>query len=198
MSKRCVFAVILITALATLTQAQAPQMPFSIYAGGLLSVPNSPAEFKDAYKNGFHGFVGIGFKTLPAVQFVGKIEYHSFKYDFDGFGPEVPGVELSGGTLGIYLYGVDAIVTPNIPGSPVRPYVLGGGGYSHNVVSDFSDASILTAPASQDKFYYNFGGGLQMKFLPSVDFFAQIRYVNIATDGNKTALVPISVGVKIF
>ncbi len=195
MLKRCVFAIILITALAAVTQAQAPQMPFSIYAGGLLSVPSSPDQFKDSYKNGWHGFAGLGFKLLPPVQVVGKFEYHSFKYDFDAFGPETSG---SGGTRGIAMYGLDAVASVNVPGAPIRPFILAGGGYSRITYGAFSDDIIIVVPENENKFYYNFGGGLQMKFLPQVDFFAQIRYVSIATDGDKTALMPISIGVKIF
>lgn len=197
MRKRCILAILLVAALATVTQAQAPQMPFSIYAGGLLSVPNSPETFKYSYKNGWHGFVGLGFKLLPSVQAVGKVEYHSLPFDFHGVGPEIPSIVPSGGSMRIGLYGLDLVAAPNLPGSPVRPYVLGGAGFSYISFSAF-DNWIDEAPNSQSKFYYNFGGGLQMKFLPSVDFFAQIRYVNIATDGDKTTLVPISVGVKIF
>ena len=121
MLKRCVFAIILITAMAAVTQAQAPQMPFSIYAGGLLSVPSSPDQFKDTYKNGWHGFVGLGFKLLPAVQAVGKVEYHSLPYDFHGVGPDIEGIEPSGGSMRIGLYGVDLVATPNIP---VLPFAL--------------------------------------------------------------------------
>jgi len=60
--------------------AQVP-VPFSIYGGGLLSFPNAPTEFKDAYKNGFHGMLGLGYKVAPIAQVVGKAEYHRFGFD---------------------------------------------------------------------------------------------------------------------
>ncbi|MEW6049906.1 MAG: outer membrane beta-barrel protein [Candidatus Zixiibacteriota bacterium] len=184
----------LVTCFAAAAFAQTPPSPFSIYAGGLMSMPNSPDGFKDSYKNGFHGFVGLGFKMVPAVQFVGKVEYHSFKFDWDQY--TVP--TASGGTQGIWMYGADARFAVGAPGAPVKPFALIGGGLAHVTHADFSDPVLFPTPENESKFYYNIGGGIQMHFLPAVDLFAQVRYVSIATEGEKTTMVPISVGVKIF
>ena len=193
--KKSILILGLVTCLAAAAFAQTPPSPFSIYAGGLMSMPNSPDGFKDSYKNGFHGFVGLGLKMVPAVQFVGKVEYHSFKFDYDN--TTLPTV--SGGTQGIWMYGADARFAIGVPSSPIKPFVLAGGGLARLTSADFSGTGPFPiTPDDQSKFYYNVGAGVQMRFLPAVDLFAQVRYVSIATDGEKTTMVPISVGVKIF
>jgi hypothetical protein len=55
-----------------------------------------------------------------------------------------------------------------------------------------------TFPEKQNKLYYNIGAGVELGGGPAFAFFAQVRYVSIATSGNATAFVPITVGLKFF
>lgn len=183
--------------LATAASAQAP-VPFSIYAGGLVSIPNSPSEFKAAYKDGYHGTLGLGIKTMPMTQLVAKVEYHKFAYDQASSG-------LSGGAQNVWLFGADLRFAMGAPAAPFKPFIFAGGGLSKIMFGEFTGTDPLATavmnsslPTDQSKFYYNLGAGLEFKFAPMINLFAQARYVSISTDNQKTSFVPITVGLKIF
>ncbi|MBU0983357.1 MAG: porin family protein, partial [candidate division Zixibacteria bacterium] len=171
---------------------------FSVYAGGALSLPMSPDGFKDNYKTGYHASLGLGYKVMPNMQLVGKFEYHTFKFNFED------GMDISGGTNKVMMFGADARYAFNIPAAPVSPYVIAGGGLASVKQSEFDTGDLLIAGFSdqayedQTKFYWNAGVGLSLKSGPAWSFFAQARYVNIATDGESSAFVPVSFGVKFF
>ena len=196
--KKLLFLIGAVALLATAVSAQAP-VPFSIYAGGLVSIPNSPSEFKDAYKDGYHGLLGLGLKTMPMTQLVAKIEYHKFAYD------QPSGSTMSGGAQNIWLFGADLRIAMGAPALPFKPYILAGGGLAKITYGEFTGTDQLaTAVANsslasdQNKFYYNLGAGLEFKCAPMIDLFAQARYVSISTDNTKTSFIPITVGFKIF
>ncbi len=199
MSKRITF---LVAVLLLLTAAPSfSQSPISLYGGGFMSFPSSPSGFKNEYKDGFHGMLGIGLKSAPGLQLVPKIEYHKFgrDYTFDNLSG------VGGGSESMWLYGIDLRLGPNVPGFPLHPYVLAGGGLAHVSYAEFTgfnstlvDNLNASLPNSQSPFYYNLGGGLEFAFLPAVNLFVQVRYVSVATDGGATKFVPITVGLRIF
>ena len=196
--KRLVLSLVMVLGLVAFANAQVPT-PFSVYGGGLLSFPNAPTAFKDAYKNGFHGMLGVGYKAAPIAQVVGKIEYHHFGFDAS----QVSGI--SSGATSVLMYGADLRVGLNLPASPIKPYVLGGVGLARVTFAEFegTDLTLTTAmndalPEAQNKLYYNFGGGVEFKLAPMASFFAQLRYVRISTDGEPTSYVPLTLGLKLF
>lgn len=196
--KKLLAALLIFLAFAVSASAQVPQ-PFSIYAGGAISLPNSPESFKDGYKTGYHGAIGIGYKVMPTIQIVGKAEYHTFGFDFEG----ASGVE--GGTNKMWLFGADGRFTVGVPAAPIKPFIIGGAGLANIKQSEFTGTNTLTTsilnsaiPEAQNKFYFNAGAGVEMKSGPAWSLFAQIRYVSVATEGESSAFVPITVGVKFF
>jgi opacity protein-like surface antigen len=196
--KKIIYASVILLAMIATASAQVSS-PISIYAGGLLSFPKSPDNFKNDFKNGFHGMVGIGVKTLPFMQFVGKAEYHKFAYDLAEL------EDVTSGAQSVWMFGGDLKLGMNIPTAPVKPYVLGGIGLARITFSEFEGGDPLTTallntalPGNQTKLYYNIGGGLEFKFAPMVNFFVQGRYVRIATDDQATSFIPITLGLKFF
>ena len=196
--KKMILCVAALMALSPFASAQSG-VPFSLYGGGLLSIPNSPDGFKDSYKNGYHLMLGIGLKTMPMMQLVGKAEYHRFGANYSGMSG------LADGGENIALYGVDLRFSPGAPAIPFRPFVFGGGGLASVRYNQFTGSDPLATavanaglPTDESKFFYNFGGGLEVKFAPMVSLFAQVRYVNVSTEGQKTSFIPITVGLKIF
>ena len=79
--KKVLLIAFVLTVFALGAHATAP-VPFSIYAGGAVSVPSSPDGFKDGFNTGYHGMIGAGYKALPLLQIVGKVEYHNFGFDW--------------------------------------------------------------------------------------------------------------------
>lgn len=193
---------LVLAALMLLTAVTArSQVPFSLYGGGFMSFPSAPEGFKSAYKNGFHGMVGLGLKSMPSVQIVPKIEYHRFGRDYS-FGNLS---DVTGGSEAMWLYGVDLRLAPHLPSAPLRPFLLVGGGLSHVTFAQFSGVNSTlvddlnnSLPNAQSRFFYNLGGGLEFAFLPEVNLFVQVRYVSVSTEGAASKFIPITVGVKIF
>ncbi len=195
--KKSLLAMICVVVFALSVSAQV-SAPFSLYAGGALSLPSAPDGFKDSFKTGYHGLIGLGYKMGPGFQLVGKAEYHKFAFDFAG----LSGVD--GGDSKMWMFGGDGRFALGLPAAPVKPFVFGGVGIANIKQSDFggnlSLASSLTPsfPESQNKVYYNFGGGVELKTGPGFCLFVQGRYVSIATEGNSTSFIPITVGLKFF
>ncbi len=188
--------------LLTLSAVASAQMssPVSFYAGGAMSFPTAPDAFKNSFKNGYHGFVGIGFHVNPVLEFVAKAEYHAFKFNFDAANSE-----YTGGTNKMMMFGGDLKFNPSVPGFPVSPYILGGAGFANIKQTDFEGPasltlSIMNSVVAQDqtKFYWNAGAGANLFNGPKFSVFAQARYVSIATDNETSSFIPVTVGFKFF
>ena len=195
--KKLLLTLIVLIVFALGANAQVPS-PFSFYAGGALSMPASPEGFDAAYKTGWHGMVGAGYKVMPALQIMGKAEYHTFGFDFGD------DVGLEGGNYKVMMFGADGRFTINMPAAPVAPFVFGGAGLANVKMSEFEGPSLVTSvlnaslPEDQNKMYFNVGAGFEMKASPTIKLFAQARYVGIQTEGETTAFVPITLGLRFF
>ncbi|MBI5267359.1 MAG: outer membrane beta-barrel protein, partial [candidate division Zixibacteria bacterium] len=195
-------ALIILIAFGVSASAQIPT-PFSLYAGGAVSLPQSPTEFKDSFKSGFHGMVGFGWKLMPNFQAVGKIELHSFGFDFTQGGLATAYPALTGGSTRIWMFGADGRYSLGLPAAPFKPFGLAGIGLAKVDQTDFSGDPLATSfnaliPSSQSKVYWNIGAGFEFKGTPLFGLFAQVRYVSIATEGSASTFVPITVGFKFF
>ena len=174
--------------------------PFSLYAGGALSIPQSPDGFKDGFKTGYHGMLGLGFNVAPSMQLIAKAELHSFKVDFT---EDMAG--YSGGTNKMWMFGGDVKFSPSIPAMPVKAYALGGLGVANIKQSEFEgpaslSLSILNEMVSEDitKMYWNVGAGVELPTGPKLSLFAQARYVQIQTENEASSFIPITLGFKFF
>lgn len=194
-----VAAILLISVAAS---AQVPS-PFSVQVGGALSVPNSPETFSEGYKTGFHGTAGLGYKVMPNLQLVGKIEYHRFSFDYDA-DPTLAASDIEGGQTNMWMFGSDLRYAFGVPVAPVKPFVLGGVGFARTSISEFSGSDPLVTSMNdvdiepQTDLYFNLGGGVEFKTGPAFSLFGQVRYVSVQTEGESAAFVPITLGLKFF
>ena len=198
--KKLLMILAILIAFTASVSAQMPSSPVSVYAGGALSIPTAPESCKASFKNGFHGSVGVGFDINPMFEVIGKVEYHTFKFDFD---QALSG--YTGGTNKMWLFGGDLKFSPSLPAMPISPYVLGGVGMANIKQSEFEGPtslalSLLNQVISEDqtKLYWNMGAGFGLMTSPAFSLFAQVRYVNIATEGESSAFIPVTVGLKFF
>ncbi len=195
--KKPLLTAVCVIAFAFGVSAQVPA-PFSLYAGGALSLPNAPDDFKDSFKTGYHGLVGLGYKMGPGFQLVGKAEYHKFAFDFTGRSG------IDGGDNKMWMFGCDGRLAIDLPAAPIKPFAFVGVGIANIKQSEFGGNVTLATelndalPDTQNKVYYNIGAGIELKFGPSFNLFVQGRYVSIATEGNSTSFIPITVGLKFF
>lgn len=171
--------------------------PVSVYLGGLLSVP-AGGNFNAGWGWGYHGWAGVGYKMAPGLQVTGKVEYHDFFFDmFDLVGVE-------GGDTKVWMYGVDGRYTIGVPAIPIKPFVLAGGGIARVTWDEFEGTSLTAATLNEElpdpvnKMYFNVGGGLEFRIVPAFGFFAEARYVSVATEGERMSFVPMSLGFKLF
>ena len=199
--KKAIITLVAVLVIAVGAQAQMPSSPFSFYVGGALSLPSGPDAFKDAYKNGFHGFAGVGYSFIPKLQFVGKAEINSFSFDFDQYA--TPGIS-EGGKQQIWMFGGDARFSMGVPAAPFKPFGFVGAGLASVKTTEFSGSdltlatSLNSAMESMTKMYWNIGLGMEFKSGPAMSLFVQARYVNIATEGEAVKFIPISLGLKFF
>jgi len=197
--KKVLMVLAILLTFAVGASAQAPT-PFSIYAGGALSLPTAPDSFKEGFKTGYHGLLGLGFDLMPTLELVGKFEYHAFKVDFDESMSE-----YSGGTNKLMMFGADAKWNPSLPALPISPYVLGGIGFANIKQSEFDGPPSMAlsfmnemVQEDQTEFYWNLGGGMELATSPMLSLFAQVRWVQIQTEGEASSFVPVSIGLKFF
>ena len=198
--KKLMAILAILLAFSVSAAAQVPSSPVSFYAGGALSIPSGPDSFKAMYKNGYHGMAGIGFDVSPMFELIGKLEYHTFQVDF----AETMS-DFSGGTNKMWMYGADVKMSPSLPALPIKPYALVGVGMASISMTEFSgptslSLSILNSAISesQTKMYWNIGVGAGLMNTPVLSLFVQARYVNVATDGESSQFIPITIGAKFF
>jgi len=199
--KKLLMALAILITFAISASAQVGS-PITVYAGGAFSMPVSDG-WKNTFKNGYHGMVGLGYKLAPNFQVIGKVEYHSFALDFDNstIGTALAG--FSGGTNKVLMYGVDGRFSLGIPAAPIKPYLLGGIGMANIKQSELTGpntliTSIMNQVITQDqnKLYYSFGAGIDLASIPAFNIFVQARYISIATEGQSSSFIPITLGLR--
>lgn len=199
--KKFFWTLIILLVMAASAFAQVPKpVPFSIYAAGAITVPNSPDGFSENYNTGYHFYGGLGMKMFPLMQVVGKAEYTNMSFDFGDNG------DLSGGNSTIWMFGADSRFSFGAPMVPFKPFVFGGAGLANITFDDVSGSDDVLVTAINDeisdetmnKLYWNVGAGFEFKTSPMMSFFVQGRFVSIATEGDPTVMIPFSLGLKFF
>ncbi len=164
--------------------------PFSLYLGAGGSVPSG--DFGSAYKFGYHAVGGVGLKMLPVVEFVPKVEFHTFSIDKSNYVGTI-----DGGSVRVLMFGGDVRYAFPLPAGGMKPFLLGGIGFASLSQSDLTlDGVLQPSPESTTKFYFNVGGGFEFSAGPIMNLFVQARYVSISTDLVKSNYVPVTVGIK--
>ncbi|UCE24779.1 MAG: outer membrane beta-barrel protein [Candidatus Zixiibacteriota bacterium] len=195
--KKVLFITIAVLLAALSSYAQVPAKPFNLYAGGGLTLGSAPQEFTDYHKEGYHLMGGLGLNLIPLIQFVGKVEYHSFSKDFNEFFPSI--TDLDGGTRRILMLGVDARLGADVPTAPITPFLFAGLGLASISESDLQTAVEIAVDEydSETELYINLGGGIEFKFLQVLNVFVQGKYVNIKQAGDNLVVIPVTVGIKL-
>ncbi len=193
-----IFAVLgLVALLATSASAQDVK-PFNFYLGAGASLPNG--DFSEAYKLGLHASAGFGFNVAPGLQFVPKVEFHTFSIDKDVWMAAQNATSVDGGNLNALFFGGDLKFAPPMPAAPFKPYFFGGGGWARLQPTDVDYESSLGSGTlsfdAQNKFFWNIGAGLQLGGGPVFSFFLQARYLSVSADDIKYNVIPITAGIK--
>jgi opacity protein-like surface antigen len=156
---------------ASAVEAQSP-VRFGLAAG--LSLPTG--DDKDFFENGFHGQVmlGFGMMMLP-VKLRADLSYHSFGgKDNTLFADE--DARVISGALNANI---------GMGGIGVKPYLSAGLGVYNSKTGDFD---------GETDFGINGGAGLEFG-LTGMSAFLEVRYVNVFSEGESSAFIPITFGI---
>ncbi|MFH1700682.1 MAG: outer membrane beta-barrel protein [Candidatus Zixiibacteriota bacterium] len=192
--KKLVLTFALIMLCAGLASAQISK-PFNVYVGAGVGMVQGDAG--TLYKNGYHGMAAIGFNAAPMIQFLGKVEYHTFGSDLT----PVLGIGLDGSQRNL-MFGGAAKLQPSLPAFPLKVYGLAGIGMASIQAPDIVSINLITSeqvtitPPSESKMYFELGAGAEMPAGPSLSLFAMVRYVSISEDGQSFNYIPVTVGLK--
>ncbi|MCK5125624.1 MAG: outer membrane beta-barrel protein [candidate division Zixibacteria bacterium] len=185
--KKLLFVICLVVIFTSIASAQVSK-PFSVYAGGGLTLLQG--DYGDYYKNGYHGMGAAGFSLAPMFQLMGKLEYHTLPVDAAAITNDVT----------IIMYGAGFKFAPTLPGAPIKPFGIVGGGMATlktDASFDLGDfGTVDLGTVSSNEFYYEFGAGLELKASPGLSFFVMARYVTIANEFADFKYIPITVGLK--
>ncbi|MEE9443623.1 MAG: outer membrane beta-barrel protein [candidate division Zixibacteria bacterium] len=193
--KKLVLTLTVIMLCAGLASAQISK-PFNVYVGGGLGMVQG--DVGTLYKTGYHGVAAVGFNAAPMIQFIGKVEYHSFGSDM---APTL-GIGLDGSQRNL-MFGGAAKLQPSLPAFPLKVYGLAGIGMASVQAPDLVIVNLITSeqvtitPPSQSKMYFEIGAGAELPAGPSLSMFAMVRYVSISQEGGGSFnYIPITVGLK--
>jgi opacity protein-like surface antigen len=183
-----VVAALTVSLLLSASALHAQGVEFSL--GGGVGVPLGDTSDRD--KTGWHGLAGLSFvPTGWPVGFQFDGQYHQFKLD-DAVQPA--GADLKDRLIfgtGNIVYKFKSSET-----SPVRPYLIGGGGV-YNLKTTGSDnvGDVTSTEGSTTKFGLNAGAGFDFK-AGSVGLFVEGRFHDVFTDGTDYRFVPITLGFR--
>ncbi|MFH1372260.1 MAG: hypothetical protein ABII79_00470 [bacterium] len=172
---------------------QVPAKSTAVYIGAGASIPVSPDEFQDFWSVGFHGTIGVGLKVTRTLYIVGKTEYHSMPFSWGTFG--VTGV--SGAALRAFMVGGDARFVFGSSSASANGVFFAGLGVANLSFSDISAPGIhIPLGFEETKLYINLGGGVEIKTGSTMKVFIQGTVVSVATSGESTGFMPLTVGLR--
>ncbi|MBA3520891.1 MAG: porin family protein [Gemmatimonadales bacterium] len=159
---------------------------FLIGGGSTIALGN----FGDGFTNGPHGVVGLSF--VPSGFPIGiRIDgmYHRVSADDAVF----PGVDVDAQIINGAVNGVFSFASA--PETKVRPYLIAGVGlYNQKFVGDDIGVGFDN---SETDFGINGGAGFDFGLSDNLGIFLEGRFHMIFSSGEKTNMLPISLGARI-
>lgn len=167
--------------MVALSSAQAPSKPVNFYLGVGGSKPTG--WLNDPYDLGYHGMGKMGYRVTSKLELRGGLSYHGLPFDFP----------VDGGDFYALLVGLDLRINMRNKPSNVGPILSGGVGLCAWKITQQGSGENMRWPDISDTDPY-FEVGLALE---SGRGFVQVGYVFIATEGETTKFVPVTVGFRI-
>jgi len=175
-----------------------------LYLNSGISFPSNPDEFADYWSTGFNFGGGAGYSVDPNLTLVAYFDYNDFNFDderfledygFTGYGISITGGEASSITLSGNLK-VTLLPSPE----PVRPYLLGGVGWTRISIGDVTiygpGGSVTVEGESETAFSVLLGAGIDFTLTEGMDLFIQGGYSIAFTEEESTEIFPVKLGIK--
>lgn len=168
--------------LAGTAQAQGATRPFSVGISGGLSIPTGDAG--DALESGFNvGGLLQARQAAGPLGFRAEVGYHSF--DFKGVDGDFR--VITGIVNGIFHFA-------SASGAPITPYLIAGVG-AYNGRASVGGGGRTVSSDSETDLGINGGVGFDIP-LSGIATFIEARYHTIFNEGDRTNLIPITVGIR--
>lgn len=144
--------------------------PVDVYFGAGYSWPRDPAALTHNYGGSYNLMLGLGARTFPFMEIIGKYEYHRLLPNNKPYQTE--------GTLSAKMLGVDGKATLKLPQSPLEPYLLLGAGmcWLRQTAWVEETGPVFQAQANP---YFDIGAGAHLKLGGQVGIFGQARIVHL-------------------
>ncbi len=182
-----VLPVITAAALAVSVLAFAPSAAHSQVYLGLGGGATSPiSNLSDTHSAGYNVLASLG-AHIPLTPLGVRV---------DGMFNQLPG-KPDVGNAQIWTANAN-LVASLVPGGPVTPYLIAGGGYyngDYHVFTTPGGTVISTGNTHANNFGLNGGGGIRVG-VGGIGLFAEARYHYIFTSGTHFQMIPISAGVR--
>jgi opacity protein-like surface antigen len=190
--RRIVRGAAIVTALMALASSAEAQgiSPISFGVAGGMSFPMG--EDRDYVDNGYHGDVMVGFH-LPTAP---------ISFRLDGFYHKFNGKDAFDGGTSRVIGGTGNVVWDVPAGAMVKMYVTGGVGmYNMKLEADVPVLTdlrlgVVTETVEEKMTMFGLNGGMGVRFsLAGITPFVEARYHSVFTEGEKTNMVPVSLGI---
>jgi hypothetical protein len=187
------------TTVAAENQPDTVNKPIAFYLGAGLTLPASPASFRNDHSAGINIYTALGYSVSPYTEITGRLELHTVSLDTDTrFGDYI---EFSGGGIDILLIGADVRFSTLRPAVTIRPFVTFGCGVSRlsqgNITTNLSfEQYAWLLFENQTKLYFSLGVGFDFKPVANTTMFLLVRYVSVSQDADNKIFLPITLGFK--
>ena len=166
----------------------------AVYAGGGLSIPLGPSDFKDGWEQGWSAGGGIGYRLSPRSE-IRTLMFHN-RFDLDTAGLS----GITGGEYTVLEMSVDykLYVTGLRSDDLLATYLVVGVGFggSTNASATFPEPLGSTEKFSEAKLAYDLGGGVDLRALPRTAIFAEAKWDLIRTHDENTTYMPLRAGIR--
>ncbi len=181
----------------------------------------------DMYKMGTSFGGGIGFEINPKFDIICRVNYSSYSFDDESFSNKLESeferltygsgdvdftTNVEGGNLELLEFMADIKFSVPLGGdnSKLSPYVIGGLGMCQTTIaaSEFEMRIVIptlvdttfiesTPEESETKLSFNIGGGFDYMVSPTVGIFVDVRYFQVAMEGDPIGVLPVRGGILI-
>ena len=175
--KRLYSTLLTLAALTAATSAASAQSTKPVSLGISVGAAIPVSDLANDYSTGYNGTVSLGFNSYGSPL--------GFRIDgmYNSMSPQ-SGVNLPD----IKISSANANLVYALPGTGIRPYLIGGAGI-YGLKSDFSGSSTITK--------LGLNGGIGASFpLSGFNTFVEARYHHVFSDNVATKFVPVTFGIS--
>jgi opacity protein-like surface antigen len=182
-------------------KAERYQTTWFVLANGDLAIPSSPGSFKNHWKGGFGGGLGVGLQVTPWVTLVWQNDATFHSLDAAKYAEDLNVEEASGGTFSVvhsYIAGRAHVSYPD-PEVKFLFYLLGGVGIIRTKTKTITtidqgvESKLVTT--TDISFAANAGFGLDYQMSDRVRLFVEGQAVLGFTKDDDTVYFPMKLGL---